>query len=289
MDWRDIPSLAALRAFEAAARLQSLSAAARSLNVTHAAIAQHVRTLEDHFGVPLLTRAGQRMEPTEDGWRLSSALSEGFATIAAGVRDLSDRGAQRPLRVSMTPSFAANWLMPRIGGFWADHPEIRLEIVPSRDMVDLRADGFDLAIRYGRGGWPGVDDQILVPAGHAVVAAPRLLDRIGARDVKGLPDQHWILEVGRTEERVWAASQGLDLSRARITEFDTATLVVQAVVGGLGVSIIPSAIARREVELGGLVILLEEADTPVAYHILTRPGRDSPQLSTFIKWLKGAV
>lgn len=286
MDWRDIPSLASLRAFEAAARMQSLSGAARALNVTHAAVAQHVRALEAHFGLPLLRRNGQRMEPTDDGLRLSAALSEGFGIIAAGVRDLKDREANRPLRIALTPAFAANWLMPRIGSFWAEHPEIRLEIVPSMEPVDLRADGFDIAIRYGRGGWPGVDDEILAPAGHAVVVAPRLLEKLGSRDILGLQNQHWLLETGRTEERMWLASQGLDLARARITEFDTNTLVVQAVVDGHGVSILPIAIAKREVDMGRLVVLIEEQESTLAYHILTRPERSFPALETFKSWLR---
>ena len=114
MDWKDIPSLAALRAFEAAARTGSLSAAGRELNVTHAAIAGHVRALESFFGVTLLTRTPKGMDPTPEGALLSRGLSDGFGTLIAACRDLSDRGRVRPISVTTTPTFAEHWLMPPI-------------------------------------------------------------------------------------------------------------------------------------------------------------------------------
>ncbi|WP_102106647.1 LysR family transcriptional regulator [Oceaniglobus roseus] len=289
MDWSAIPSLAALRAFEAAARNGSYSAAARELNVTHAAIAQHIRTLEDHFGRPLMTREGQGMAVTVEGRELAQTLTQSFGQIATAVRDLAELDRQRPLRVALTPSFAGNWLMPRIGGFWASHPEIPLEIAPNMALVDLRRDGFDLAIRYGRGGWPGVTSEMLVPAGHAVVAAPGLVGPDWSGALSDLQDRHWVLEAGRQEEQVWAAANGLDLGRARVTVFDSNVLVYQAVLAGHGLSILPAVIAERDVAAGRLEILLEEEDSHIAYHILTRPDRVSPQIRTFVKWLKAQV
>lgn len=289
MDWRDIPSLSALRAFEAAVRHTSLSGAAHELNVTHAAVAQHVRALEDRFATTLLRRDGRGMAATEDGARLAAALGDGFAAIADGVHALDDRGKARPLRVTLTPSFAANWLMPRIGSFWAAHHEIRLEILPAFDLVDMRKGEVDVAIRYGRGGWPGLDQEVLVPAGHCIVAAPALIAKMGGTGLNRLAAQHWLLESGRTEERLWAASLGLDLDAARVTEFDTIMLVMQAVIAGHGISIIPEAIATGEVAQDRLQILHGEEDSPLAYHILTRPGRDGPAQSAFLSWLRDAV
>ena len=149
MDWRDIPSLAALRGFEAAVREGSFSAAARELNVTHAAIAQHVRSLETHVGQPLLTRAGRRMVPTEAGARLATDLNDGFGQIIAGVRRLSEDADKRPIQITCTPNFAENWLMPRLIEFWGKHPDITLSVTPDNNIVDLRRDGYDVAIRYG--------------------------------------------------------------------------------------------------------------------------------------------
>ncbi|MEL7213076.1 MAG: LysR family transcriptional regulator [Pseudomonadota bacterium] len=286
MDWRHVPSLVALRAFEAAARLTSYSAAARELNVTHAAIAQHVRGLEDHFGLKLIQRDGQRMAPTENGHRLSRSLSDAFGQIAEVSEDLLARDAARPLRIATTPSFAENWLMPRIGAFWAEHPDISVEIAPSNTLIDLRADGFDLAIRYGRGGWPGVQSEPLVSAGHVVVAPPNILEDRAITCVADLKDQHWLLSGASNEERAWVCDNGLDLDEVRITQIDRGGLALQAVRAGHGVTIVPRAVVKRDLDSGALVALCEEDSSELAYHILTRPDRVSSQLKTFISWLR---
>ncbi|MEO1239955.1 MAG: LysR family transcriptional regulator, partial [Pseudomonadota bacterium] len=147
MDWRLIPPLSSLRAYEATLRTGSFSAAGRELNVTHAAISQHVRALEKRLGTALVVKDGLRLVPTATGEKLGEALTEGFSRIASGVIDIVDAEKARPLRVSLTPSFAETWLMPRLGGFWAAHPDIQLEIAPSTKSVDLLRDGFDMAIR----------------------------------------------------------------------------------------------------------------------------------------------
>ena len=194
MDWRDIPSLAALRAFEAAARTGSLTKAASELNVTHAAIAQHVRTVEDTVGAPLLTRAGRGMALTDKGAQLAAPLSDSIAQIIAAVRQVSNEAQNAPLAVTVTPSFAENWLMPRLGAFWAMHPEITLSVTPSNAIVDLRRDGYDMAIRYGMGKWPGLDASFLVSGDFIVVAAPSLLGDRKACTVADLQDFPWLFE-----------------------------------------------------------------------------------------------
>lgn len=285
MDWRDIPSLSALRGFEAAARLRSLSGAARELNVTHAAIAQHVRALEERFGCALLEREGRRMKPTREGAALAAGLTEGFGLIAAAVRDLA-RDEGRPVRITLTPSFAENWLMPVIGRFWSAHPEIRVELIPVYDLVDLRAEGIDLAIRYGRGGWPGTDPEPLVAADHVVVATPQLT---GDRPVERLADlkhHHWLLEKQRPEEQLWAKEQGLDLDTVRLNEFDTNSMLLQAVRAGAGVSIVPVAIVAHDLAEGRLVELCRADATGLAYHLIRRPGPAPKGLEVFVRWLR---
>jgi len=285
MAWRGLPSLSALRAFEAAARTGSFSAAARELNVTHAAIAQHVRGLEDHFGCRMMERRGRGMLPTVYGQALANALAEGFGTIATACRDLSERDAIRPLRIAVTPSFAANWLMPRIGSFWETHPEVELEILPSHTLVDLRADGIDIAIRYGRGGWPGVSIRPLIPAGHVAVATPRVLE---GRDVRGLADLSgfaWLVDANYSEETLWAATHGIDLARERTQSFATGQLVREAARAGLGVAILPEPLVEDELKAGRLIAIVRETDSPLAYHVLTRPSQVSVNRDAFVKWL----
>ena len=285
MDWRDIPSLQALRGFEAAARCGSYAAAARALNVTHAAIAQHVRRLEDHFGRRLMRRTGAGMEPTEAGAALAATLTEGFGIVGAGVRDLMAREAAAPLRIALTPSLAANWLMPRLGAFWTAHPDIALDLAPSPELVDLRARGVDLAIRYGRGPWPGAVAERLMEAGHAVVARPGLAPG-PVPDLSVLSGETWLLETHSREDRLWAARHGLDLDRATVREFPFVTYTLEAVRAGYGVAILPRVIAEGAVARGEIEILFSEEDGELAYHMLTRPDRVSPELKAFMSWLR---
>jgi LysR family glycine cleavage system transcriptional activator len=289
MDWRNVPSLTALRAFEAAARLGSFSAAARDLNVTHAAIAQNVRTLEAHFDTILMERQGRTMVTTAEGHRLSMALAEAFGLIGSATEDLLDVASQRPLRIAVTPSFAANWLMPRIGAFWSEHPEIEVEIIPGVGLVDLRHDAIDVAIRYGRGGWPGVQVASLIPAGHVAVAAPSL---VGANRVSRLADLRgatWLMDGQTSEERFWVAANGIDPDKERIKTFATAQLSREAARAGLGVAILPAPLVEDEIESGRLVALFREKDSAIAYHVLTRPGTVSAQRDAFVRWLKKQV
>lgn len=289
MDWHTLPSLAALRAFEAAVTQGSYSAAARRLNVTHAAIAQHVRALESHFSQSLMQREGQHMRPTEAGAQLAASLTEGFETIAHGVQTLTERTAQKPLRLAITHSLAENWLVPRIGAFWAAHPEIPLEILPSPKVVDMRRDGIDIALRYGHGTWPGLEAEPLVSAGHTVIAAPGYVAGDRVDDISELRDAHWLMSSLRGEDNVWLQDHGITAEEVRLTRFDTGTLVIQAVRAGSGVSVQPKAIVERDIQAGLLVALHEEAPSDLAYYIVRRPGPVPDRTRTFLRWLKAQV
>ncbi len=172
VDWRTMPPLASLRAMEAVARLGGFSAAARALNVTHAAVAQQVRGLEAELGVALLRREGRAVVLTAEGERLSAALTEGFGGMQGAVEAAKARRADGPIRISLTASFAAQWLMPRLRDFWARHPDVPLSLHPDARVLDLAREAMDLGIRYGRGSWPGVTAQRLA-AGRLVVVATR--------------------------------------------------------------------------------------------------------------------
>ncbi|ROU03187.1 LysR family transcriptional regulator [Histidinibacterium lentulum] len=286
MSWRDLPSLAAMRAFESAARHGSFSAAARELNVTHAAIAQHVRALEEHFALPLMRRSGNGMTVTPEAQPLALALTEALGIMTAAAKDLRERDAARPLRIATTPTFAANWLMPRIGRFWSDHPDVALEIIPGTALADLRAEGIDIAIRYGRGPWPGVDSVPLMPAGHVAVGAP---GRFAGRRTDRLSDLAggtWITDRLSGEEEIWAQSHGVDLASEKVLTFDTAELAREAAKAGLGIALLPLPIVETEIAEGRLLALCTERDSAVAYHIVTRPGQKTPLRDTFLRWLR---
>jgi LysR family glycine cleavage system transcriptional activator len=182
MDWSEIPPLSMLRAFEAAARGGGFSAAGRELNVTHAAVAQQVRGLERRLGVALMRREGRGLSLTPEGRRLAEGLGAGFETMRGALEALAAEAADRPVRATLTPSFASNWLMPRLGGFRARHPEVELLLNPSSEVVDLRRGDYDVGVRFGKGVWPGLETEKLASTSIALVATPALLARISGRD-----------------------------------------------------------------------------------------------------------
>lgn len=296
MDWRDIPSLAALKAFEAAARLSSFSAAARELNVTHAAIAQHVRALEDHFGQPLMERSGRNMAVTMPGRRLAQDLSEGFGTIAAGVRTLSQARATRPIAVSTTQNFAENWLAARLAGFWKAHPDLPVTIAPDNAVVDLRRDGFDLAIRFGQGKWPGVEARLLTRGHRVVVAHPDVAAQLPAdysatapEAIQALTGFAWLPDPTDMEIFTWFRALGADPGKMQVTRMQTNGLVLASVRSGAGITRQPLAVVQRDLDDGRLVALLEEPESDLGYYTVHNPSTISPQARVFLKWLHGAA
>lgn len=286
MDWSSIPSLASLRAFEALARHGSLSAAARELNVTHAAISQHLRALEADFGLTLARRDGQGMQLTEDGHELAAALGEGFARISDGVAALRDRARTRPVVVALTPSFAEAWLMPRMGGFWAAHPDVEVRLVPGVNLMDLRRDGVDVAIRFGGGSWPGVQAEPLALSAFVVVAAPGFTKARGVRDLARLSALDWFFSGASVEQRVWGQAVGVDFDAIGAREMANNGLVVSAVRAGLGLSIQAKALVEPDLASGQLIALHEGDAAGLGYYIVTRPDALSPGARLFVRWLR---
>ena len=289
MDWKDIPSLASLRAFDALARHGSLSAAARELNVTHAAVSQHLRALESDFGEPLARREGQGMVLTEAGHELAAALSEGFARIAEGVARLRDRRVARPVVVALTPAFAETWLIPRIGAFWAAHPDIEVRLVPGVALTDLRRDGVDVAIRFGAGSWPGVQSEPLGLSRFALVAAPGYAKARSLADLPGLTGDDWFFSTASSEQRVWGKAIGADFDKVGAREMATNGLALSAVRAGLGLSIQAMALVEPYLATGQLVSLYEGDAEGLGYYIVTRNDPMSPGARKFLSWLRRAA
>jgi len=173
---RRLPPLNALRAFEAGARHLSFTLAAAELNVTQAAVSHQVRGLEDALGVKLFERRTRQLELTVAGRRLLPTVSEAFDRIAATVADLRLSELDAPLSVTVTPHFGARWLAGRLSHFWRNHPEIDLRLHHSNRVLDLSQGEVDLGIRFGRGVWPGVVAEKLVPVERVPVCSPALLE-----------------------------------------------------------------------------------------------------------------
>ena len=289
MNWSRVPSLPALRALEAAVRHQSLSKAAAELNVTHAAIAQHVRALEAEFATSLLLRSGRGVTGTAEGKKLASGLNAGFSTIADAVEELRLQFEDRPLNVTLTPAFAASWLMPKIGDFWSKHPEISINLNPSLGLTDLRQDGYDLALRYGAGDWPGYDVELLAASEFWVVASKELLGDRQFDCVADLMHFPWLMEDHMMELRRAIARAGLDLSDVDLKTMPTNSLVISGIKSGLGVTAQPRSLVELDVARGELVKLCELEQEGLGYYMLSLPGRHPKGLKQFKKWLRSWV
>ncbi|MDH3262866.1 MAG: LysR family transcriptional regulator [Paracoccaceae bacterium] len=285
-----LPSLTALRAFEAAARAGGFSAAARELNVTHAAVAQQVRALEAHLSLTLLVREGRGLRLTDEGARLATALAQGFATIADAIAELAEADRARPLRISVTHSFATQWLMPRLGGFWARHPEIALSLHPDNRVVDLAAERIDLAIRCGRGGWAGVEAELLTPTHFTVVGAPALLGDTTSLTPAEMARFPWVIESGWPEQLAWLSSLGIDPESLETHEVPTEDLALSAARQGYGLHVELSTLLDEEVASGRLrAVHASRAGEGMSYWLVTRPGPKKPALKTLLRWLKSVA
>jgi len=289
MIWKDMPPLAALRAFEAAARNLSFSGAARDLNVTHAAIAQQVRALERHLSLPLIYREGRGLALTAAGVTLASALRDGFGTISAAVLNLTLQRAGQPLRITITPSFAAQWLMPRLGAFWAHHADIPLSLHPDRRIFDLRHEQMDLGIRFGDGKWPGLDAELLTPAQYTVVAAPQLLGGRNGLSIAEMTLMPWVMEEDWPEQRTWLMSIGIDPAQLRATRVPTEELALSAARQGYGLHVENIALVEEELASGRLCTVYRAPLSDLGYYLVTVPGPIRPALRIFIRWLKSVA
>ena len=289
MDWRTLPSLTSLRAFESAARLSSFTLAGRELNVTHAAVAQQVRGLEAELGLELIFRQGRGLALTLAGAKLSQALGEGFRGIAQVLAEISAAAPGAPVRVTLTPAFAAQWLMPRLGGFWKAHPDIEVSLNPDKRLVDLRREGIDIALRFGNGKWPGLEAEFLTAADYVIVAAPDLLG--GRHDLTPaeLSAMPWVIEQDWPEALSWLKSFGLKPDAMNIAYMPTEELAISAARQGYGLHVEAAALVQADVELGALKIVGRVRDDSLAYYMVTKPGPKRAEQKVFMIWLKGAV
>lgn len=289
INWRDLPPLSALRAFAAVAELGGFSQAARALNVTHAAVAQQVRALEALMDTPLVARDGRGMALTAEGQQLAQALADGFGTIASGVAALRAGGSDRPVRITLTASFASQWLMPRLKDFWDLHPDIALSLHPDARVSDLRRDGMDLGIRYGNGDWPGVIARFLAPARMAIAAAPDLLDGRENLSTAEMQEMEWILARDWPEQENYLRSLGLDPRTLSRTDFVNEELSLAAARQGLGLVVESLALMEDDLEEGRLILLHDSKDRLPAYFIVTSPGPHRAATRAFLKWLESAA
>lgn len=285
MNWLKLPPLASLRAFSAFAERGGVVQAGEALNVSHAAISQQLRALEKHMGVALVQRDGKSLTLTAEGEQLARALHLGFESIGTVVEELMKSGEARPVHVSLTSSFAASWLMPRLPAFQAEYPQINLAIDPSPHLVALTPGGVDVAIRYGAGGWSGVVSEMLLETPFVVVAAPGLLGGKTSWTPEELAHLPWLEELGTTEASTWLAKRGVTHPPLAGRMSLPGNLLLDGLRAGQGVTATVRHFVENDIRAGRLVELYSEPD-PSGYHVLTAKTPLRPAVKTFVTWLK---
>ncbi len=286
IDWRSLPPLTALRAFAATAEARSFSQAARALNVTHAAVAQQVRALEDHFGKSLVQRDGRGVSLTVDGEQLAEALGEAFATLQRGVEALRAGEVDQPVRVTLTAGFAAQWLMPRLRDFWEKHPDIGLSLHPDNRVVDLHRERMDLAIRYGDGDWLGVEATYLASARLVIAGAPSLIGDKAELSPSDMSGMDWILSRNWPEQDNYLRHLGIEPTTLSATDFPGEELAIAAARQGLGLVVESLALIQADVAEGRLRVVHESREKLPAYFLVTLPGPQRAAARAFLKWLR---
>jgi LysR family glycine cleavage system transcriptional activator len=290
--------LNALRAFEASARHESFSAAAAELHVTPAAVGQLVRSLEHWLGAPLFHRAASgraRLVPTDAARRALPEIRAGFDRLSLGVALLKEGSPHGALTVTVSPAFAAKWLLPRIERFQAAWPEMDVRLDVSIQNLDFVARGIDIGVRYGAGAWPGLAAEKLMDEDIYPVCSPALLHQhrrvrkpADLAELKLIHDVSVDARAGFATWSGWLKHAGASVDAKRGLRINNSAAVLQAAIDGHGVALARSPMARDDLAAGRLVRLFPDIEfaSALAYYIVYRPESAAlPKLVAFRDWL----
>jgi len=285
-----MPPLNAMRSFEAAARHLSFTRAADELFVTQAAISHQVKALEQDLGVMLFKRLNRNLKLTEEGQALLPFVRSAFEQLSSGVRELERFCAGGTLTVTAPPTFAGEWLVPRLGRLHLAHPEIDLRLNSASRKIDLIREGVDCGIRHGEGDWPGLRAYRLFQPEVKPICSPALLE--GEHPLRSPADlvHHTLLHAtdGMDEWQLWllaAGVEGIDLSRG--LRFENGDHAMKAALSGAGVAIGRRPLINDDLAKGRLVEPFDfSLNNQCAYHFIAPEATaDQPKIAAFRGWL----
>lgn len=291
------PSLGSLRAFEAVARHLSFTRAAEELHVTPGAVSQQIRTLEQLLGERLFVRTRRSVALTEAAIRILPEIQAGLNALARAVSRISAPKRDGSLTVSVTPSFASKWLMPRLVDFTDKNPDIDIRVLATVALVDLERDNVDLAIRLGHGQYPNVRIELLFGEGLTPFCSPSLLKKKGGLktpdDLRRYRLIHDTSIPGENEQSSWrrwldfAGAKGV--SHLRGARFSLAELAMQAAIDGTGVVLGRTALAEGDVASGRLVRPFDIVLPLDAQYFMVTPegATPRPEILRFRDWILG--
>ena len=296
---RRLPSLDTLRAFESAARHLNFTKAANELHVTQSALSQRIGALEAELGFALFTRRGRQMQLTQKGDAIAAAMGRAMSEITRTFAGLEEVEAARTLVISVLPSFAARWLMPRMMRFHAAHPDIDVQVNAEGRLVDLTTSEADLAVRFGTGRYPGhhvdfvMDDYVLPVARPDLIAAQKAdrgkLDSAGLARLPLIYDSAVERDASGTDWRSWFEHAGVaNPPRATGLRFSQADLMLQAAAQGQGIALARYSLVHDDLVAARLAPVLKDAMLRARYdyYLVCLPEKvDRAAVTAFRTWL----
>lgn len=286
-DFRRLPNLAALRAFEAASRHQNFSRAAEEIHVTHGAISHQVRALEEELGLQLFVRYGKKIAITEEGQRFAEVIRDSLQQIALVVDALKGAKQQNRLAITALPSFAARWLSPRLGRFIEQYPDLEVSLQSSNHLTDFMRESVDIGIRFGFGNYPGLQCEHLMDDAYYPVVSPRF----NHGDLPKTPQDMVrcsLLRCAMEPWEPWFRLANLDnLEPTGGLVFQDSSMLVRAAVDGQGIALARHAIVQSDVASGHLIRLFDIAlPCPSSYYLVYPVAAlEKPQVKAFRRWL----
>jgi DNA-binding transcriptional LysR family regulator len=284
-----LPPLAALRLFEAAGRHQSFKLAAEELHLTPSAVSHGIVSLERWLGVTLFERRNREVILTKAGNDYLSFVSEALAMIAVGTRRIPSAHGVKRVSVSLAPTFAARWLLPRLASFRSLHPRISLRIDTSHRSVGFPVDDVDLAVRMARAPWPGLSSIFLFQETLVPVCSPEFLRRYRRKHTLDLTTVPLLQVTSVTEDwAAWLEAAGIaDVDLSEAIGFDTVHMATDAAAAGLGVTIGRRPLIDNELATGRLVeAAMPTLQSTTGYWLVHAPDSENrPEVRAFSTWL----
>jgi LysR family transcriptional regulator, glycine cleavage system transcriptional activator len=290
-----LPSLNGLRAFEAAARHLSFTRAADELSVTQTAISHQIRRLEEQLGLKLFVRRNRALALTREAESYLPAVRAAFEDLRRATQRLKRPQRDGLLTLSTLASLAAKWLLPRVVAFQEAHPGLEVRVSASTHLVDFQREEIDMAVRYGRGDWPGLRAHWLMAEDIFPVCSPALLK--GPNPLKRPEDlaHHTLLHatLSREDWQLWLTAAGLptELAQRRGLTFDQSFMCIEAAIEGLGVALGRSAFVEADIAQGRLVVPFDVVLPAEAGFYIVAPEEtaDDPKIALFRDWLIKSV
>jgi len=284
-----LPPLNPLKAFEAAARLGSVSAAARELRVTHGAISHQLKTLEEALATPLFDRSGKRLKLTAPGALLLPAVTQAFSGIAAATAQMKRPATSGKLSITCVPALLSFWIVPRLNSFTEQYPDVTLTLAASNDPAHLQSPDVDVCILYGDGNWPDAWTRLWSHLQLFPIASPTLLNSRPLRSMRDLEDH--VLLHGDPDGREWktwlAAADGAHLPCRRQHFMGDARFSTEAALHGQGIALGDTITAAKMIAQGDLLVPFDlGVPAKDAFYVACRQEmRAAPIVRVFIDWL----